>query len=86
MASGLPVVATRNVGARYLTDRGRAGVLVDPPDLGPTLLRLLCRRDARSQLAIRGLQRSEVFELRGVADRYERIYRRTLARRQRGSR
>ena len=37
MASGLPVVATRNVGARYLTDRGRAGVLVDPPDLRPTL-------------------------------------------------
>ena len=38
LASGTPVVATPNVGARYVLDDGRAGVIVDLPELGRALV------------------------------------------------
>ena len=39
MAAGLPVVATPNIGARYVTDEGRAGVLASLDDVGTAVRR-----------------------------------------------
>ncbi len=74
MASGLPVVATPNVGARYVTDSGRAGVLTDLERLGPRLAELIDDAPARAALAAAGLARSAEFTLDGVADRYEALF------------
>lgn len=76
MASGVPVVATPNIGARYVTEEGRAGVLVAPSQLGVALRRMLMQspqdRAALSQLS---LDRSREFSLSRVVDRYEQLYR-----------
>ncbi len=74
MASGLPVVATDNVGARYVTDHGRAGVLTDLPHLGPRLADLLADAEARAALAAAGQARAAEFALSHVADRYEAMF------------
>ncbi len=76
MASGAPVVATPNVGARYVTDEGRAGVLAADDDLGPALVRLLTDPAERERLAARGRRRAREFDLASVVDRYEELYRR----------
>ncbi|WP_282947084.1 glycosyltransferase family 4 protein [Cellulomonas endometrii] len=76
MASGLPVVATPNVGARYVSDEGRAAVLAELDDLGPALADLLLDGPRRAELAAAGLARSRTFSLTAVADAYERLYRR----------
>ncbi len=75
MSAGLPVVATPNPGARYVTDDGRAGVLTDEASLGPTLRRLLSDEGERAAWAARSLERAELFGLDRVAAEYERIYR-----------
>jgi len=75
MASGLPVVATPNVGARYVSDEGRAAVLAELPDLGTALADLLLDPPRRAALAEAGLARSRTFSLSAVADAYERLYR-----------
>jgi glycosyltransferase involved in cell wall biosynthesis len=75
MAAGLPVVATPNPGARYVTDEGRAGLLTDDADLGVVLRRLLTDADERAVWAARSLERAELFSLDRVAAEYERIYR-----------
>jgi glycosyltransferase involved in cell wall biosynthesis len=75
LASGTPVVATPNLGAKYVLDDGRAGVLVDLPDLGPTLVALLEDSDRRTRLRVAGLARAQELSLSSVVDRYEEIYR-----------
>lgn len=75
MMSGLPVVATPNVGARYVTDEGRYGVLADLADLGDRLADLLIHADYRERLAVVARQRATEFELGPVVDQYERLYR-----------
>lgn len=74
MASGLPVVATPNVGARYVSDDGRAAVLAELPDLGTALTAVLTDPDRRARLTAAGLERSRAFSLTAVADAYERLY------------
>lgn len=74
MASGLPVVATPNIGARFVTQEGKDGVLADLPDLGGRLIGLLTNDRARSELSERGLHRSEAFALSRVAEQYEHLY------------
>lgn len=74
MASGLPVVATPNVGARYVSDDGRAAVLAELPDLGAALTAVLTDPDRRARLTTAGLDRSREFALTAVADAYERLY------------
>lgn len=74
MASGLPVVATPNLGARYVTDEGRAGVLAETHQLGAALVELLTDPARRAELARRGLERAQTFALTNVADAYERLY------------
>lgn len=75
MASGLPVVATPNVGARYVTDEGRAGLLADLDELGPALAGLLDDAPRRAAMAAAGLVRAGAFALDHVVDRYEDLFR-----------
>lgn len=80
MASGLPVVATANPGARYVTRNGRDGLLVDDDALGSSLLQLLCDEPARRTLADAGRRRAQELSLAESVDRYEQLYRQLLAR------
>ena len=75
MASGLPVVATPNVGARYITREGEDGVLVELDGLGPALADLLDDAERREALSAAGLRRARDFSLDSVVDRYEDLYR-----------
>lgn len=76
MTAGVPVVATPNHGARYVTDDGRYGAIAKLDDLGAELAALLADSGRRDALAAASLKRAAEFDLRSVADRYERIYRR----------
>lgn len=75
MASGVPVVATPNVGARYVTGEGRFGVLAELPDVGTAIADLLADEERRQALAKAGLERAEEFSLGRVVEAYERLYR-----------
>jgi phosphatidyl-myo-inositol alpha-mannosyltransferase len=75
MAAGLPVVATPNAGARFVTDEGTFGVLSELDGLGAVLVDLLTDDAARARLGDLALLRSEDFELSTVADGYEKLYR-----------
>ena len=75
LASGTPVVATPNLGARYVLDDGRAGALVDIPNLGPALVELLGDERRRARMRTAGLARARDLSLETVVDRYEEIYR-----------
>jgi phosphatidylinositol alpha-mannosyltransferase len=69
------VVATPNVGARYVLDDGRAGVLVELPGIGRALVELLGDSARRERMRAAGLARAREFALSSVVDRYEAIYR-----------
>jgi glycosyltransferase involved in cell wall biosynthesis len=80
MASGTPVVATRNVGAVEVLDHGKFGVLVEPRDLGQEILCLLRDPDRREQLSKAGLCRARDFSWDSIVCQYERIYASILRR------
>lgn len=75
MASGLPVVATPNLGARYVTDEGAAGVLAPLEGIGAALRELLKDEPRRAALGRRSLERAKAFDLSLVVDEYEALYR-----------
>lgn len=75
MASGVPVLATPNIGARYVTDEGRYGVLAELDQLGSELCALLPDKARLDELGKASLERSQEFALSRVADRYEELYR-----------
>lgn len=79
MASGLPVVATPNVGSRYVTRDGAAGVLCGIEDLGASVADLLTNGARRAELSALGLSRSRGFSLATVVTAYEALYRKGLA-------
>lgn len=81
LATGLPVLATPNVGARYVLDEGRAGVLAELDDLGPALVEVLTDEQRRDSLAAAGLNRAGLFSLGRVVDQYEALYRSGRSRR-----
>jgi glycosyltransferase involved in cell wall biosynthesis len=83
MAAGVPVVATPNIGARFVTEGGRAGVLVEPESLGLCIADVLTDPERRTALGEAGHRRAAAFDLRRVVDAYERIYRDGLGRRRR---
>lgn len=74
MAAGLPVVATPNHGAQYVTDAGRFGILSTIDDIDAPIVRLLRDPDERERWRTRSLERAAVFDLERVADQYERVY------------
>jgi len=75
MTAGIPIVATPNVGARYVTEDGRFGVLADLDRLGESITTLFLDGRLRQSLSEASQRRATAFDLRGVADRYERVYR-----------
>ena len=74
MASGCPVVATPNPGAREVTQSGKLGVISDEQHLGSELVRLLASRAERERLATLGLEGAKQYDLRMVARSYEALY------------
>ena len=75
MASGVPVVASPNVGAREVTRKGQDGILTQDNELGARLLALLQDAEARQQWRQRGLERAQDFSWERVCQRYEEVYR-----------
>lgn len=74
MASGVPVVASPNVGAREVTREGCDGILAPDETLGARLTALLQDEEERAQWRQRGLQRSRDFSWEQVCQRYEEVY------------
>jgi phosphatidylinositol alpha-mannosyltransferase len=74
MASGTPVVATPNVGAREVTKQGTCGVLAKDDELGPVLTKLLSDAEARRTLRVAGLERAQDFSWERVCSAYEAVY------------
>jgi glycosyltransferase involved in cell wall biosynthesis len=78
LASGTPVLATRNSGARFVLEDGRYGRLTDDGTLGQALLGLLDDRATRERFAADGPSRATEFGIDRVATTYERLYRTVL--------
>jgi len=74
MASGAPVVASPNLGAREVTQEGRAGLIARDAELGETIVRVLKDAALREQLSAAGLRRSLDFGWDRVCSLYEALY------------
>ncbi len=74
MASGTPVVASPNDGAREVTQEGKSGLLASDEKLGETLVRVLKDSELRQQLRDSGLQRAQDFSWERVCEQYEALY------------
>ena len=80
MARGLPVVATPNPGARFITRDGRDGLIVADQSLGRTLAGLLGDPGRRATLAAAGRRRAAEFTWERAAERHEVAYRSAIER------
>jgi glycosyltransferase involved in cell wall biosynthesis len=78
MACGLPVIATPNVGARYILDNGRAGLLIGLEGVGGTLFEALSDDAMRHALGVAALQRAQTFSLERVVEAYLSLYKSKL--------
>lgn len=78
MARGVPVVATANPGARFITREGRDGLIVRDEEMGGTLAALLGDSARRALLADAGLARAAHFTLEHSAVRHEAAYREAI--------
>jgi glycosyltransferase involved in cell wall biosynthesis len=74
LATGCPVVATPNAGAREILRDGVFGRIVDAEQLGGALLELLQDEALRADLAARGRVRAKRFDWSRIADEYEALY------------
>ncbi len=74
MASGLPVVATPNPGAKEVLGNGSHGVVCDPKRLGDEIIYLLSDKSAREELGEKGLKRALDYDLQNVVNTYEQLY------------
>lgn len=74
MASGTPVVASPNVGAREVTQEGRCGVVARDPELAASLVRILTDAGLRARLRAAGLERAQDFGWDRVCAQYEALY------------
>ncbi len=81
MASGTPVVATPNPGAREVLGAGLYGVLADDDDLGAALLRVIESPALAAELAQRGQDRAVDYAWPRIVERYEQVYAELLDRR-----
>jgi glycosyltransferase involved in cell wall biosynthesis len=75
LASGTPVVASPNPGAREVLHAGQYGLLVDDDDLGRALVALLANDARRADLSTRGVSRAAIYSWDVVAAHYEEVYR-----------
>ena len=78
MAAGTPVVATPNVGSRYVLDDGRAGVICSEQELGTVLIQVLTDEPLRAALARRGAERVSEFAWERVLCSHEAAYEKAL--------
>ena len=74
MASGTPVIASPNVGAREVTQEGRSGLVIRDEDLGAALVRVLTDDALRERLRAAGLARAQDFGWDTVCAQYEALY------------
>ncbi len=74
MASGTPVVATPNPGAREVLGDGEYGELASDERLGKMLLRALTQEPLRERLREAGLKRARDFSWDTVCASYEALY------------
>ncbi len=74
MAAGLPVVASRNDGAREVLREGKDGILSSDEELGEHLVRLLQDAHEREIWRERGLLRARDFDWERVTDQYLALY------------
>jgi len=74
MASGVPVVASPNLGAREVTQEGGAGLIARDEELGSVLTRVLTDAPLRAKLSAAGLKRSMDFGWDRVCSLYESLY------------
>jgi glycosyltransferase involved in cell wall biosynthesis len=74
MASGTPVVATRNAGAIEVTEDGRYGAIVADDELADAIVGLLQSPPDRARLASDALRHVQKFSLANVAMGYEGLY------------
>lgn len=75
MASGTPVVAAPNAGAKEVLAGGAFGRLVEPEKLGHALAQLLGDQPERDRLAAAGLCRAKEYGWDRIVAQYEEIYR-----------
>jgi glycosyltransferase involved in cell wall biosynthesis len=80
MATGTPVVATDNPGARFVLDDGAAGLIVRDDELGDSLAELLGDPARRSELARAGRERVQEFAWPRVVQAHEAAYREAISR------
>ena len=74
MASGVPVVASPNVGALEVTRDGQDGVIARDEELGARMLELLRDARMRGEWRERGLRRAQDFSWDRVCQSYEEVY------------
>jgi hypothetical protein len=80
MARGVPIVATPNPGARFITREGRDGLLVPDDELGSTVAALLADAGRRARLTAAGGERATEFTWERSAERHEDAYRMAIER------
>lgn len=80
MAAGVPVVATANPGAAWVLQDGRAGLIVDDDEIGPTLAALLVDPDRRATLVEAGHERAKQFSWDAVCAAHIAAYRDAIGR------
>jgi phosphatidyl-myo-inositol alpha-mannosyltransferase len=80
MATGTPVVATDNPGARFVLDDGAAGLIVRDDELGASLAGLLRDPARRSELVRAGRERVQEFAWPRIVQAHEAAYREAISR------
>lgn len=81
LATGLPIVTTRNHGAIEVLRQGELGVICEPNELGGQLLALLRDEEKRMRLSTKGVLASEHYAISTIAGLYEHLYAQVMARR-----
>lgn len=74
MSSGTAVVSSPNLGAEYVLDHGKCGMLVQDHEFGASVLRLLKSDELRKQFVDKGNERARFFNWSSVAERHVEMY------------
>lgn len=78
MASGTPIVTTRNAGAYEVLSDGKFGLICADEDFGKQVVEILVDEKLRRPLAQLGIERAKSFSAEAVAARYQQIYRKLV--------
>jgi glycosyltransferase involved in cell wall biosynthesis len=80
MASGTPVVASPNVGAKEVLANGKFGIVATDADLGPAIAKLFSDESERAKYRELGLQRAKEFDWNHIVAQYEKVYEELLVK------